>query len=99
MSTRMPAVTVSWALDFGPNTGFKFAALHPGGIRTESGLKAFQCVSNHEEVSMALTQACRKFLLELSIPRKLGPDNRNTFASQHSCAGKWVLMLIISASS
>lgn len=41
----LSAVTVSWALDLGPSTGFMFIALHPGGIKTESGLKSYRYVS------------------------------------------------------
>ena len=29
------AVTVSWALDATPDTGFKFVAVHPGTIKIE----------------------------------------------------------------
>jgi hypothetical protein len=36
------AVTVSWALDLTPDSGFKFVALHPGLVRTDMASKAFK---------------------------------------------------------
>ena len=36
------AVTVSWALDVTPDTGFKFVAVHPGAVKTEAAYTNFK---------------------------------------------------------
>ena len=36
------AVTVSWALDLTPDTGFKIVAIHPGAVKTEMADEKFR---------------------------------------------------------